>query len=138
MDARTTANMNIPSEAHARVASAQIENTQAAFGPNFIIGRWLLWSISPEYDENRTHLGPEKISGTVEAISFCFVAKVPREITAVSRTTKYTTAMMQWNKREHPFRFGGVGASILKRRSGELLNCLYREYSVCWANRLTE
>lgn len=74
---------------------------------------------------NRTHLGSgelsDKKSGTVEAISFCFVAKVPREITAVSRTTKYTTAMMQWNKREHPFCFGGVGASILNRKSSELL-----------------
>jgi len=42
-------------------------------------------------------------------------------MTAVSRMTKYTTAMMQWNKRDHPFRFSGVGPSILNRRSGELL-----------------
>ena len=63
------------------------------------------------------------------------MAKVPREIIAVSRTTKYTTAVMQWNKREHPFRFGGVGASILNRRSGELFKRLYREYSFCLANR---
>ena len=79
----------------------------------------------PEKDANKTHLG--KPGYVIDAISFCFVAKVPREMTAVSRTTKYTTARMQWNKREHPFCFGDVGASILNRRSGELL---YREYSV--------
>lgn len=69
----------------------------------------------PEKDANKTHLGkPEDV---IDAISFCFVAKVPREVTAVSRTTKYTTARMQWNKREHPFRFGDVGASIFNRTS---------------------
>ena len=69
----------------------------------------------PEKDANKTHLG--KPRDVIDAISFCFMAKVPREMTAVSRTTKYTTAMMQWNKREHPFRFGDVGASIFNRTS---------------------
>ena len=69
--------------------------------------------MCPEKDANKTHL--DKKGYVVDAISFCFVAKVPREMTAVSRTTKYTTAMMQWNKREHPFRFDDVGPSILNR-----------------------
>ena len=47
----------------------------------------------PEKDANKTHLG--KPGDVIDAISFCFVAKVPREMTAVSRTTKHTMARMQ-------------------------------------------
>ena len=137
VQARTTANMNIPSEAHARAASPQIEIKQVASWPNLIIGILVSESKFPEYDTNRTHLGPVNKSGTVDAISFCFVAKVPREITAVSRTTKYTTAMMLWNNREHPFRFDGIGASILKAKWVELLKALTQEYSLfAWNDRV--
>ena len=110
--ATTIAIMNSASAPHATTTSPQIENKQLAFWPG------CSW---PSNVACRIHsVRPS------DATSFCFVAKVPKEITAVNRTVKYTTAMMQWNKRDRPFcnsfdRFcfggaAGVGASILQVR----------------------
>ena len=122
--ATTIAIMNSASAPHATTTSPQIENRQA------VLAFWPSCMPSCTCRSERMVNDPSNVECRIHPVqprdgnSFCFVAKIPKEITAVNRTVKYTTAMMQWNKRDRPFcnsfdRFcfggaAGVGASIFQ------------------------
>ena len=129
--ATTIAIMNSASAPHATTTSPQIENRQAvlAFWPSCMPSCTCPSEVSTDPSNVECRIHPVQPS---DGTSFCFVTKIPKEITAVNRTVKYTTAMMQWNKRDRPFcnsfdRFcfggaAGVGASILRPGLGFILH----------------